>query len=94
MANSTTVAVRVRHLPAQGHRERLADNVRLWAESMLKDDSCSAREMLAYLARAYAYKQIGDYAVGREATISEQQAGDSIEGADRFVARVARLLDR
>ena len=52
----------------------------------------AAREMLAYLARAYAYKQIGDYAVGPGASITPKLAEDAIEGAEQFIERTAALL--
>jgi uncharacterized protein (UPF0332 family) len=59
---------------------------------LLKDKPDVAREMLGYLARAYAYKQTGDYAVGRDATITQQQADEAIEDADRLIARVSTML--
>lgn len=40
---------------------------------LLKDKPDVARETLGYLARAYAYKPIGDYAVGRDATITQHK---------------------
>jgi uncharacterized protein (UPF0332 family) len=52
----------------------------------------NARGMLAYLASAYAYKQIADYAVGPDLAITPQQAEEAIEGAERFVQRVAVML--
>ncbi len=48
--------------------------------------------MLSYLARAYAYKQAGDYAVGRDASITPTQAAHALEGAEQFVERVAAML--
>jgi len=66
--------------------------VRAELARLLKDQAGPDRDMLAYLARNYAYKQIGDYAVGRDASVTPKQANDAIEGADRFIERVAALL--
>ncbi len=61
---------------------------------LLKDEPDAAREMLAYLARASTFKQIGDYTVGRDASVTPKQADDAIQGAERFVETVAALLAR
>ncbi len=60
---------------------------------LLKDQPDQPREILAFLARAYAYKQIGDYAVGREASITGPQADEAIEGAEQFITFVEAMLD-
>ena len=40
----------------------------------MKDERDAARELLAFLARAYTFKQIGDYAVGQDASVSDTVA--------------------
>ena len=66
--------------------------VRAQFASLLKDEPDAGRAMLAFLARAYAYKQSGDYAVGRDASITPIQAEKAVEGAEQFVERIAAMI--
>ena len=49
--------------------------------------------MLIDLARAYAYKQLCDYAVGGDAVLGIEQAREAIDGATPFSARAATMLE-
>ena len=75
-----------------GKAAKTHSGVRAEFARLLKDETEAVRDLPAYLSRAYGYKQIGDYAVGPEATITQRQADDTIKGADRFVAHVAAML--
>jgi uncharacterized protein (UPF0332 family) len=66
--------------------------VRAQFARLLKDEPDAGREMLSYLARAYSYKQIGDCAVGRDASVTPTQREDALDGAQLFVERVAAIL--
>ena len=60
---------------------------------MLREASPSGRDLLTFLARAYKYKEIGDYGVRPGIVITADDAENLLAGADRFVARVAALLE-
>ena len=45
-----------------------------------------------FLAKAYSYKEIGDYRVGQGAVVTEAEAKDAIDGAARFVERVTAVV--
>ncbi len=49
------------------------------------------RELVVFLARAYHLKEVADYAVSRDRTISLTEASDAVELATGFVAAVRRL---
>ncbi len=51
-------------------------------------DSGENREMLTFLARAYKFKELSDYGIGRAADVTEAEAASLIEGAARFLERV------
>jgi uncharacterized protein (UPF0332 family) len=59
---------------------------------LLKDTPGGERAMLTFLAQGYKYKEIGDYAVGRGATVTDKEAGDAIDSAASFLERVTTLL--
>lgn len=44
-----------------------------------------ARALPTFLAKAYAYKGISDYGVGRDAVITMAQAQEALENAARFI---------
>lgn len=66
--------------------------VRAQFARLLKDEPDAGKAMLAYLARAYAYKQIGDYAVGLDFSFTSDQAENALDDAQVFVARVTAML--
>jgi uncharacterized protein (UPF0332 family) len=59
---------------------------------LAKQTSTLDREHSVFLAKAYSYKEISDYRVGQNATISEAEASEAIESATRFVERITTLL--
>jgi uncharacterized protein (UPF0332 family) len=59
---------------------------------LLKDTPGGERALLTFLAQAYKYKEIGDYGVGRNATVTDEEAHDAIDAAARFIERVTALL--
>ncbi len=59
---------------------------------LLKDTPRGERALLIFLAQAYKYKEIADYGVGPAAVVTDEEGGDAIEAAARFVERVAALL--
>ena len=50
------------------------------------------RALAAFLAQAYKYKEIGDYAVGAHAVVTDEEAREAIAAASRFIDRVVILL--
>ena len=60
---------------------------------LLQEASPSDRDLLTFLARAYKYKEIGDYGVGPGIAITMGDAEALLAGADRFVARMTTLLE-
>lgn len=50
------------------------------------------RELLTFLARAYKFKELSDYGIGRAADVTEAEASSLIEGATRFLDRVTTLI--
>lgn len=61
-----------------GVRAKLAEFSRI--------DPAIDKAMLTFLAQAYLYKEINDYGIGREATVS-------IEDAEKAIADAARMLE-
>jgi uncharacterized protein (UPF0332 family) len=59
---------------------------------LLKDASGLERSLATILARAYKYKELADYGVGRGTVITDQEACLAVEDATHFVDRVATLL--
>jgi uncharacterized protein (UPF0332 family) len=47
-----------------------------------------------FLAKAYKYKEICDYGVGRGAVITKAEADDAVENAARFIDCITTLLAR
>ena len=67
--------------------------VRTALAQLPREGSPSDRDLLTFLARAYKYKEIGDYGVGPGIVITIGDAENLLAGADRFVARVTALLE-
>jgi uncharacterized protein (UPF0332 family) len=59
---------------------------------LVKDTASLDRTLSTFLAKAYSYKEIGDYRVGQGATVSEIEANDAIEAAERFIDRITAVL--
>ena len=59
---------------------------------LLKDAPGAEKALLRFLAQAYKYKEIGDYAVGGGAVVTDEEAIDAIDAAARFIERVEALL--
>jgi uncharacterized protein (UPF0332 family) len=59
---------------------------------LLKDTPHEERALLIFLAQGYKYKEIADYGVGPAAVVTDEEAGDAIGAAARFIDRVAALL--
>ena len=56
---------------------------------LLKETPGGERALLAFLAQAYKYKEIGDYGVDRDAVVTDEEAKDAIDAAGSFIERVA-----
>ena len=67
--------------------------VRTALAQLLREASPSDRDLLTFLARAYKYKEIGDYGVGPGIVLTAGDAENLLAGADRFVARVTALVE-
>jgi uncharacterized protein (UPF0332 family) len=59
---------------------------------LAKEGPALDRTYSTFLAKAYSYKEIGDYRVDQGATVSDAEAGEAIEMATRFVEGVTALL--
>lgn len=57
-----------------------------------KGDPRVDRTLAAHLGRAYKFKEVADYGVGSQAVVTEKEAQDVIDIAQRFVGTIARLL--
>jgi uncharacterized protein (UPF0332 family) len=57
-----------------------------------KDTPALDKTFSTFLAKAYSYKEIGDYRVDQGAIVTDAEAKDAIEAATRFIERVTRLL--
>jgi uncharacterized protein (UPF0332 family) len=66
--------------------------VRSVLASLLARDAADTRVLLTFLARAYKFKEIGDYGLGDAAMVTEDEARDLIEGAAQFIGAVKRLI--
>jgi len=67
--------------------------VRTLLASVLPRTEVDARVLLTFLARAYKFKEIGDYGVGDGAVVTEDEARDLVGGAARFIAAVSGLIE-
>lgn len=67
--------------------------IRTALAQLLREASPSDRDLLTFLARAYKYKELGDYGVGPGIVITVDDAEALLAGADRFVARVTALIE-
>lgn len=56
--------------------------------------SGESRELLTFLARAYKFKELSDYGIGRAADVTEAEAALLIEGAARFLECTRMLTGR
>jgi uncharacterized protein (UPF0332 family) len=59
---------------------------------LAKDDPRVDRTFTSFLAKAYTFKEVADYGVGSQAIITAQEAQELIDGAERFVDFLERLL--
>jgi uncharacterized protein (UPF0332 family) len=59
---------------------------------LLKDDPRVDDQLRGFLAMAYNLKEIADYETGPGSHVSAERARLTVEGARRFVARIAGLL--
>jgi len=59
---------------------------------LAKETQTLDRTYSTFLAKAYGYKEIGDYRVGQGAIVSEGEAREAIEAAAHFIDGVAGLL--
>lgn len=75
-----------------GKAAKTHSGVRAEFARLAKDEPRIERVFPTFLARAYSFKEIADYAVGHNAGVSIGEAEQAIEIATRFVDRVARLL--
>ena len=59
---------------------------------LTRDLPAADGELRRVLGRGYAYKDLADYVIGPERTVSNADAAAMIDDAARFVDRVAELL--
>ena len=59
---------------------------------LLKETPEFARSLTAFLAKAYTFKEIGDYGVGPASVITMPEAKDVLENAGQFVEKVTDVL--
>lgn len=59
-----------------------------------KDDPFIDRTYSRFLARAYKFKEVADYAVGTQIVVSAADARELIATAQEFVDHIAAVLDR
>ena len=67
--------------------------VRAALAQLLRDGPAADRELLTFLARAYKYKEVGDYGVGPGVVITRADAEALLAGAARFLDRIVALLE-
>ncbi|KQT56237.1 hypothetical protein ASG52_23920 [Methylobacterium sp. Leaf456] len=60
---------------------------------VLSDAPAQDRELLTFLARAYRFKELSDYGVGREAVVTDSEASALIESAARCLDRATALIE-
>ena len=64
--------------------------------SMIADlsrtDPAIDKALQTFLGQAYVYKEISDYGVDREATVTPAEAQDAIAEASRLIERIAGVL--
>ncbi len=66
--------------------------VRAEFSRLLRAESLAEPELTAFLSEGYGYKEIADYSFGERAEITRESAGQAIEAAKGFVARVEALI--
>jgi uncharacterized protein (UPF0332 family) len=59
---------------------------------LAKDEPRIERQFTRLLARGYAFKEVADYAVGRQVVVTIAAAREMIETAAQFVDRMAEIL--
>jgi uncharacterized protein (UPF0332 family) len=59
---------------------------------LAKDTPALDKTFSTFLAKAYSYKEIGDYRVDQGAVVTDAEAKDAIGAATRFVDRIEALL--
>lgn len=60
---------------------------------LTQDDARIDKELRPFLKQSFTLKQAADYEVGPAAIVTAAQAAAAIETADRFIARVAAVID-
>ena len=61
---------------------------------LAQDTSAIERKFTTFLAKAYMYKEIGDYGVGPGASVTLDDAKDAIVVAEQFIDCIADLLTK
>ena len=59
---------------------------------LAKDNQNIDREFSTFLAKAYKYKEIGDYNVDNSTIITMSNADDTIKTSERFINCISELL--
>ena len=59
---------------------------------LAKDMPGIDKAFAAIFAKAYSYKEIGDYRVGRDAHVTLAEANEAIANAERFIACIITVL--
>ncbi len=77
-----------------GRIAKTHSGVRTMLADILANATSDQRALLSFLARAYKFKEIGDYGVGEGAVVTEAEATEVVEGAGRFIALVTSLLGK
>ena len=75
-----------------GKTARTHSGVRTKFAEIARSESQLDRSFSTFLAQSYKYKEIGDYGIGPEATVTSADAADAIAKATRFVEGIERLL--
>ncbi len=75
-----------------GKIAKIHAGVRAALAELLRGAPHGDRELLTFLARAYKYKELSDYAVGPQAQVALADAEALIENAARFHRRISDML--
>lgn len=74
-----------------GHAGKTHKGVQIEFARLSKDDPGADRELRAFLSRAYAFKAMSDYGTALDDGMSDEEADEAVQTADRFVHEFARL---
>ena len=75
-----------------GKAAKTHNGVRSEFARLALDEPRIDRAFATFLARAYTLKENANYAIGVEAALSTSDAQQAIEGANRFVDEIAKIL--